>query len=413
MSWLEKIKTNLSITTGDGKVFNPLWTPLDKEIAYNLAVYEFPKIGGALVRRYEQKANRYDIEFYFQGADHLEQAAAFEASAADKRPWTISHPFEGSLLVHPIGFKKTNRGLNVTVYNGSVIETITEDAPKATANPADKILSEKETADTLMADSYVAEVKPKAADLKEMGTKTKSTFELGKKGINNVIDSQEYFNAFNDANRAINNAVAEPLLAIRQIQAMINAPYNFISNVQSRVGTLKSQLEMLGNSLLTIGGGLASLIPRNSKKLYENNAGTMLSAMAAATISNASYSSRREALDVIDTLVGQYNAYITNLDTLQSTSGAVLDSYIPDATGIIQLSNLVSYTVSALLQIATNARQERSFILEEDDTLFTLAKRLYGLREDDSTITELIDTNKFTMQELLIIPKGRTIKYYV
>jgi len=115
----------------------------------------------------------------------------------------------------------------------------------------------------------------------------------------------------------------------------------------------------------------------------------------------------------VDTLVGQYNAYITNLDTLQSTSGAVLDSYIPDATGIIQLSNLVSYTVSALLQIATNARQERSFILEEDDTLFTLAKRLYGLREDDSTITELIDTNKFTMQELLIIPKGRTIKYYV
>jgi len=369
-------------------------------------VYEFPKIGGALVRRYEQKANRYDIEFYFQGADHLEQAAAFEASAADKRPWTISHPFEGSLLVHPIGFKKTNRGLNVTVYNGSVIETITEDAPKATANPADKILSEKETADTLMADSYVAEVKPKAADLKEMGTKTKSTFELGKKGINNVIDSQEYFNAFNDANRAINNAVAEPLLAIRQIQAMINAPYNFISNVQSRVGTLKSQLEALAASISTI-------VSRNSKKLYENNAGTMLSAMAAATISNASYSSRREALDVIDTLVGQYNAYITNLDTLQSTSGAVLDSYIPDATGIIQLSNLVSYTVSALLQIATNARQERSFILEEDDTLFTLAKRLYGLREDDSTITELIDTNKFTMQELLIIPKGRTIKYYV
>jgi len=336
----------------------------------------------------------------------LEQAAAFEASAVDKNPWTISHPFEGSLLVHPIGFKKTNRGLNVTVYNGSVIETIAEDAPKATANPADRILSEKETADTLMADSYVAEVKPKAADLKEMGAKTKSTFELGKKGINNIIDSQEYFNAFTDANRAINNAVAEPLLAIRQIQAMINAPFNFTTNVQSRVGTLKSQLIALGNSISTI-------LTRNSKKLYENNAGTMLSAMAAATITNANYNSRRDALDIIDTLIGQYNAYISNLDTLQSASGAVLDAYIPDATSIIQLSDLVSYTVSALLIITTDARQERSFILEEDDTLFTLTKKLYGLKEDDSTITELIETNKFTMQELLIIPKGRTIKYYV
>ena len=287
-----------------------------------------------------------------------------------------------------------------------MIETITEDAPKATANPADRILSEKETADTLMADSYVAEVKPKAADLKEMGTKTKSTFDLGKKGINNVIDSEGYFNAFNDANRAINNAVAEPLLAIRQIQAMINAPYNFISNVQSRVGTLKSQLEALAASISTI-------ITRNSKKLYENNAGTMLSALAAATVTNSNYASRREAVEVIDVLVEQYNAYINNLDTLQSTSGAVLDAYIPDASGIIQLSNLVSYTVSALLLIATDARQERSFILEEDANVFPLAKRLYGLKEDDSTIAELIATNNLTMQELLIIKKGRTIKYYV
>lgn len=406
MSWLEKIKTNLSITTGDGKVFTPLWTPFDKTIGYNLAIYEFPRIEGALVRRYEQKANIYDIEFYFQGADHLEQAAAFEASALDKRAWTISHPFEGSLLVHPIGFKKTNRGLNVTVYNGSVIETITEDAPKATANPADRILSEKETTDTLMADSYVAEVKPKAADLKEMGTKTKSTFDLGKKGIGNIIDSQEYFNAFTTANNAINNAVAEPLLAIRQIQAMINAPFNFLSNVQSRVATLKSQLLALGNSISTI-------LTRNSKKLYENNAGTMLSALAAATVTNASYASRREAVDTINIIVEQYNNYINNLDALQSTSGAVLDAYIPDAGSLIQLSNLVSFTVSALLLIATDARQERSFILEEDDNVFPLAKRLYGMKEDDSTITELIATNNLTMQELLIIPKGRTIKYYV
>lgn len=406
MSWLEKTKTNLSITTGDGKVFTPLWTPLDKEIAYNLAVYEFPKIGGALVRRYEQKANRYDIEFYFQGDDHLDQAAAFELSAADKRPWTISHPFEGSMLAHPIGFKKTNRGLNVTVYTGSVMETITEDAPKATVNPSDKILSDKDVADSLMASSYVAEVRPKAVDLKEMGTKTKSTFDLGKKGINSVIDSQDYLNAFNDANRAIDNAVAEPLLAIRQIQLMINAPINFLSNVQSRMATLKSQFVALTNSLDTI-------LSRNSKKLYENNAGTLLSAMAAASVTNAQYGNRRAALDMIAILVEQYSSYINALDVLQSTSGAEIDAYIPDAEGMIFLSNLISYTVSALILIATDARQERTFILEEDDTLFTLAKRLYGLKEDDSTIDELIETNALTMQELLIIPKGRTIKYYV
>jgi len=73
---------------------------------------------------------------------------------------------------------------------------------------------------------------------------------------------------------------------------------------------------------------------------------------------------------------------------------------------------LVNYTISNLFNIAINAKQERSIIVEDDTNLVALAHRFYGLAPDDSTIEDLMLGNKIGLSELLIIKKGRKISYY-
>jgi len=406
MSWQESIKTPFKITTGDGKSYTALWRPTGYVIEYNVAEFNFPDVEGSLVRREQYKGSKHDVEFYFTGADHLITWKAFELSARDKNPWSVEHPYYGTLLVQPIGMTPDHSMANATRVSASWIETITEDAPLATSAPEDKILEDKSSIDELSADAYAADVAPKAADIKELGDTTKSTYDLGKKKLSDTIDSEKYFNAFTEAQAAINNAVADPLLAIRKIQAMVNAPFLFAENVRTRIDLLKSQLQNLANSIATI-------ISRNSKKLFENNSSTMLGAMLAASVTNVTYTTRKEAVANIETILEQYNAFLLNLDTLQSQNGAVEDAYMPDAQTLVKLSQLVSFTVSSLLIIAADARQDRILILEEDTNIIPLASRLYGLKPDDSTIDELIEVNEIGLNELLIIKKGRTIIYYV
>ena len=44
MSWIERIKNDIIITTGDGKVYTPLYSIGGKTVEYNIAEFNFPNI---------------------------------------------------------------------------------------------------------------------------------------------------------------------------------------------------------------------------------------------------------------------------------------------------------------------------------------------------------------------------------
>ena len=80
MSWIEQLRTDLQIITGDGVLFTPLWTPLGLSRDFNLSIFEFEGIEGSLVDRRKSKGAKFDLEFFFQGEDHLEQFKSFDNS---------------------------------------------------------------------------------------------------------------------------------------------------------------------------------------------------------------------------------------------------------------------------------------------------------------------------------------------
>lgn len=407
MSWIDKIQTEFKITCGDGNSYSPLWLNATKAVEYNVSFFEFPELDGTLVRRSRPKGFRYQIEIYFQGENHLETADAFEASARNPAAWTIEHPFYGSILVQPLGLIFDNSVYNVTKITGTIAQTITEDAPKARIHAEDKIAEMKTLTDTQLAVSYSIDVPaPRVVDTLEMKKNTLSTYTEGVKKVLNSIDSEKYFNAFNNANSYINNAISDPLNAMRQIQAMLSMPSQFADTIKNRLNMLIRQFDLLRTSV-------GSIFSKASKKLFENNGGTVIGAMALATVTNATYTTRNDALVAVELLLDSYNNYLTDLDTLQTDNGGTPDSFIPDGASLQLLGELVSLAVSNLFVVASGSKQERVLYLEDDTNLILLAHRLYKLKSDDSTIEELKVANDIRFQENLQLRKGRKIVYYV
>lgn len=409
MSWIEKIQSNLIIKTGDGKSYSPLWMNATKAVEYNIAEFEFPNLAGTLVKRGTPKGRRYNLEFYFQGENHLDQAFAFEASANDNRPWTISHPMYNQIIVQPLGLIFDNTQLNTSKITGQVIETITEDSPRITTSPVDKIAEDKTNCDALFADSYANTVTPTATDINSMNSNTAGYYAKGAK-VAKVPDSEDYYNLFNDAKADILNATDEPLKAIQSIQRMINAPGQFATDVNTRLTLLIDQFNGLRSTI-------SNIFSPNAKRLYENNAAALITSMAVATStpldSNNDYGNKTKVLNVIEKVLIQFNTFIADLDEMQTDNGGEPDSYIPDASSMIAMNNLMNYAISNLFNIALNSKQERTVYLEADSNVILLAHRFYGLNVEDSTIAEFMTNNNMGLSEMLQVKKGRKLIYYV
>jgi len=410
MSWLDRINTDLTITCGDGKSYTPQWINASKAVEYNIAEFDFKELAGTLVYRGQPRGRRYAIEVIFQGADHLDNASAFETSANNPAAWQIEHPYYGQLRVQPAGLVFDNQDMNISRITGMLIETLTLNGATAVSVSApDKIAADQQSTSDVMATVFASDVPDlKVVDQNALKSSSLSQYKAVSAKIIQSADAAAYFNAYNELIGKINNPISDTVSIIRAVHAFSVLPYRFSDLLVNRINMFKLQFDIISNNL-------GNLFTRTSKKIYENQAGIIVSGMALTSVTNVgdAYETVTGVLPVIDALVNTYDQYMTNLDSLQSPNGGDPDSYIPDADGVSSLSDLISFTVGALLDIAVQSKQERSIILGADSNIILLAKRFYGLDNEDTTIDKFMATNNIGLNEILEIKKGRKIVYYI
>ena len=410
MAWVDQIETGMIITTGDGKVYNPLYTNTAKSFDFNLSEFDFPHVRGTLVDRRERKGRKYSLEIYFQGEDHLEVAAQFEESSLDKRAWIVSHPMHGTMLMHPASLTFDNTGINVSKITGSLIETLGDVAPKTTVPPKEHTVLAVEKFNESSGSAFEGKLKgADSTDINHITLEMLGIYDEAEPLINDNDQANEYFNLFNTANSLVLDLTDEPLTAINAVTAVINYPSLFAITVQARINMLITQFENLSSSI-------AELITPNEKLIYENMAGSLVAAMVNASVNpldSNDYGNSVDVLGVIDSINSTYSDFIENLDSLQSDNGGDVDSYVPDWQSASDLSGLVAFATSNLYNIALNSKQERIVFLEVDSNLIVQAHRFYGLTVNDSTIDEFRRNNKIGLSENLQIKKGRELKHYI
>jgi hypothetical protein len=124
------------------------------------------------------------------------------------------------------------------------------------------------------------------------------------------------------------------------------------------------------------------------------------------------YQTRREVLDYINELQSVYEDYLTQLGALQSDNDNKLTSYYPTASIMDIIRDAINRITGNLLAIATNAKQERVYVVPEDTPLIVLVHRLYG-KTDRETVEAFRDNNDLLLFESMIVKKDRKVVYYV
>ncbi len=407
MSWIEKIKEGITITTGDGEVYQPLYVLSAKNIDYNVAEFNFPNVNGTLVKVGNKRGTRHNIRIIFQGENHLDVSEAFEKSCEDKRPWIVSHPFYGRLLVQKTSLQFNPTGLNTTEITGELIETISDDYPKTSIDPRD--FAEQQINDTNESnvesfsntDLSPTDINELENDIDDISDAT-GTPDLSESAFN------DYINSYNETKNKLLDAADETLAAANAIVDFITKVATFDIPIPIRIQLLLEQFQILNNKI-------DALNTPNQKKKYETIAGAIFTAIneTAITPTDNDYETIDEVTSVIDEIVSVNNQYINSLNDLQTIDGADIDSYIPDFTFVNNLNVLVNHVLSTLFIIAIDAQQQRVTVLTEDSNAILLTHRYYGLEADDSTLNKFISQNNIGINELMNIEKGRKIIYYV
>ena len=404
MAWkdnLENIK--FTIKTGDGSVYYPLWRDSVKSTKLNFAKYDFINVRGSFIDRKESESGSFPLNFYFTGEDNLDQAKAFENSAKDKRLWTVTHPFYGTLSGHPTNIERNDNSFGNTEINVLFWESIADDYPEDSDSIPNEVEDRVVRLNSLGIQNYVSKAEPQTGDINDL----KSSIEISAARFEpDSINFNEYIALKNKALGDLNLLIQETDVAITTAQLVLSEPANFIRNIRSKIDSIKSAYEEIKKTI--------NPENRQSKYYFETQAAALLGNLAKSSVNPLSndYIVRSDIESVNSEMLNLYNDYLTTIDANQIPLENINDEYSPDIDLQSSLIDLVTYTSQSLFVLSFDARQERSVILEKDSNLIVLTHRFLGLSSDENLET-FKRINNMGLSETYRIKKGRLITYYI
>lgn len=401
MDWIERIETKFSIETGDGKVYFPLQKGGEKDKEFNTSSFEFINVYGTLVDRKKPQGGKYNLVFYFEGADNVDKADEFESSCDDPRQWTVTHPFYGTIYGQPLSIKRDDTNLNITEITVPFWESIDPNYPFSNFSKKDNTMDMHRTtmyafALTAAEATFTPVDIPKASDsLQGMNAEVKDLADN-----NTFADLQ---NALNSGLKAIDDIVAGPLNAIQSIQNFLDLPATYIRTIEGRVAAFESVLNRLKESVETA----------TDKKYYEAMGGTVLSLINVVLLApiTGDYITVSDVSIRTNRLLNLYNDYLATLDSLTVDVYDVNNSFTPDPVAQQQLNQMVNYTIANLYSFTFGTKRERIVIVGKDTNVILLTHRYLGLDASDENIDTFVATNNIKFNELFSIKKGREIRF--
>ena len=403
MSWQERLENiKFSITTGDGKIFYPLWKVAEKSKDFNTSEYDFINVQGTFVDRKKARGNKFPLVFYFQGDDNIEQCNDFENSANDNRIWTIEHPFYGVIKGQPLNLKRSDSSYNITEVSIDFFESITDDYPLAKISISDATRAKVDEVNDVCLDQMVQNAKPETSDIE---TLKESVIQSSSKFKKYLDAYNKYKNTVKKALNSADNLMFEAENSLRDVQNVINEPAEFIASVKDKIsGYLEAYNDMK-----------ASVNNLFDKYFFESQASSILAGMCLTSVnpSEEDYIVRDDIVFINELISQTYDDYLQTLDSHQVSVYDVDNSYSPNQLIQSNLNTLILSTLNNLFLLSFDARQERLFELTEDSNLIILTHRFLGLDPDDANIESFRKINKIKNDELYRIPKGRVIKYFV
>ncbi|ARB06257.1 hypothetical protein SppYZU01_20 [Shewanella phage SppYZU01] len=414
MAWNDRIReAAYTSPSGARTVFG--YEDVSRSVEKKTTGFEFPDADGTYVQDLGHSGRRYPLRVIFWGENYDQEADAFELALLERGTGRLEHPIYGTVDVVPFGSIKRRDDLK-TAANQAIVEvtfweTIGLIYPSAQSDPASAVLS--------AVDEYNAAASQQFQDVTSLGTAVETaTFkgdyqallDSAQSGLQSVADAQDnvrqQFNAIVDSiNQGIDILVAQPLTLAFQTTQLIQAPARALTSIGARLDAYSN----LAASLIT--GPSAVLQPgndsRESNQFHANDlyASSYVTGSVVSVVNNR-FATKTEALEAADAILEQFQD-VTDWRDNNFEALAEVDT----GEAYQKLQEAVALTAGFLVEISFTLKQERRIVLDRARTIIDLAAELYGSVDDQ--LDFLINSSSLTGSEILELPKGREIVYYV
>lgn len=411
MPWNDRISEAAYTSPGGTRmVFD--YENVSRSTEKKTTAFDFPDADGTYVQDLGRSGRQYPLRLFFWGPDYDLEADAFESLLLERGTGVLEHPVYGTVDVVPFG-SITRRDDLKTAANQAVLEvtfweTIGLIYPTAQGDPASSVLSAVEAFNASQAEQFEG-----AVNLETVGDRAafkgsyQALLDSAEAGLSAVAAAQDsvrrQFETIDASiNAGIDTLIADPLALAFQTTLLIQAPARALAAVSDR-------LAAYGNlaSSVTSGKGASDGSRRESNRfqardLYASGAvtGSVLSVV------NNQFETKTAAIGAAQTVLEQFDQVAAWRDDNYQALAA-----IDTGEAYQKLQEAVALTAGFLVFISFSLKQERRIVLDRARTIIDLAAELYG--EVDSQLDFLIASNSLTGSEILELPKGREIVYYV
>lgn len=415
MAWNDRIR-EAAYTSPSGERLTFGYENVSKKVDKKTTGFEFPDADGTFVQDLGHTGRKYPLRVFFWGNDYDQEADAFEAALLERGTGKLEHPIYGTVDVVPFGTitrrDDLKTGANQAVLEVTLWETIGLIYPAAQADPASAVL--------LAIDEYNEAAAGEFEDVTDLDSAVdavtfKNDYQALLDSSASVMESllvpsggavAQQFNAVLDSiNQGIDILIAQPLTLAFQTAILIQSPARALASIEARLDAYKNLAESItsGDDAVVITSTDAS----SSNKFHTNDlyASTYVTGSVVSVVNNQ-FTTKTEALAAADAVLTQLEE-VTNWrdDNFQSLGE------VDTGEAYQQLQEAVALTAGFLVEISFTLKQERRVVLTRNRTIIDLVAEFYGSVDDQ--LDFFINSNDLSGSEILEVPKGREIVYYV
>ncbi len=392
-----------------GKTYILQFDSLSRTGGKKAPVSEFPGQNQGAVQDLGNLTPTFPVECYITGTDYDVTADSFWEALHETGPGKLFHPRWGNLNVLPIPQSQAEdyvNGAGRAVFNITFIRTDAEQFvyPQVSEDFASKVTADVDEAATAITEGVPEEITDVAT---QAGTKASMLDTLGK-----ITDGFDTITELTDDVRAdINQVVAD---ITNQIDALVQAPADLMTALLTLYrlpGTIDINVESKVDGYSTIYDNLITGYVDTTTKYGEDFGLIAVANINAIAIASGESTTagdiptRDSAGNVIARLTALYNLI---RDSIQDLEDAGLFS-----TGYEMLQDVeraVTSAITGLIDQALNLPAERKQILEREVDPITFYYELFGNLD---LIDDWMTFNSFTDNEILLIPRGREVRWFV
>ena len=439
MAWKDSIK-DATYTSPSGKEFTFHYSSgVTSELDLKTATFTFPEKDGALVVPLGYGGKRFPMTIQFYGENCIDDADSFEAGLKERGYGELQHPVYGIHKVVPTGTIKRSddvvQQLNVSSVEVTFSETlIGQTFPDSKTLTQDEINSAMDSFTDAAAAEFANNMNP------ENVSQSISVQSTLKKIVSSIIDgiedlckqSNSVYASFQEIQSGLDNAISsvasEPIKLAQQLLYLSKAPSRLCITVTSKIEGYSTVInDLISNfkkdkyginaakndficARLAVQSLMASLssgiaLAMVSDGEIDSPAGESSAAVSDVESNPGRFKSREDAVDAVDSLLELYDDVIDFLDLKTDE-----DFIVETGEGFDYMRNVVSSSVQMILDQSFNLDTRKIIKLGQDRQIIELMYELYGNLD---RMDEFIVDNQITYNELIVLPMGKEVAYYV